>query len=188
MGWSKKCQFWPDLAIQPIKKTIGVSHLPPHHHWKPFNLIWAHSECVDLEILEISDFWTCPNPCVKDFRILDLSKPLRQRFQNFGLLDFQVPRYLKSGLGRAGLGPWAGPWQCFAGARRRAAAKISEFWTYWNPCVKDFRILDLLEPLCQIFPDFQTPPTTTEELSDPNLTPLPTHPGIKYVARALAVI
>ena len=56
---------------------------------------------------------TCPNPCVKDFRILDLSKPLRQRFQNFGLLDFQVPRYLKSGLGRAGLGPWVGPWQCW---------------------------------------------------------------------------
>ena len=27
-------------------------------------------------------------------------------------LDFQVPRYLKSGLGRAGLGPWVGPWQC----------------------------------------------------------------------------
>ena len=149
--------------------------------------------------MEISDFWTCPNPCVKDFRILDLSKPLRQRFQNFGLLDFQVPRYLKSGLGRAGLGPWVGPWQCCAGARRRAAGapaqhchgptqgpsparprpdlrylgtwksrsleshgtlatKISEFWTYWNPCVKDFRILDLLEPLRQRFPDFQITP------------------------------
>ena len=33
--------------------------------------------------------------------------------------------------------------------------------------------------------DFQTPP---KKLSDPNLTPLPTHPGIKYVARALAAI
>ena len=42
------------------------------------------------------------------------------------LLDFQVPRYLKSGLGRAGLGPWVGPWQCCAGApaaRRRAPAQ-----------------------------------------------------------------
>ena len=41
---------------------------------------------------KISEFWTYPNPCVKDSRILDLildlSKPLRQRFQNFGLLDF----------------------------------------------------------------------------------------------------
>ena len=126
------------------------------------------------------------------------------------LLDFQVPRYLKSGLGRAGLGPWVGPWQCCAGARRRGparprpdltylgtwksrsleshgtlATKISEFWTYWNPGVKDFRILDLLEPLRQRFPDFQPPPAP-EELSDPNLTPLPTHPGIKYFARALA--
>merc|ERR1711965_146077 len=35
------------------------------------------------------------------------------------------------------------------------ATKISEFWTYWNPCVKDFRILDLLEPLRQRFSDFQ---------------------------------
>ena len=35
----------------------------------------------------------------------------------------------------------------------------------------------------------QTPPTALappDEFSDPNLTPLPTHPGIKYVARALA--
>ena len=40
------------------------------------------------------------------------------------------------------------------------------------------------------FPDFQTPPTAAvaEEFSDPNLTPLPTHPGTKYVARALAAI
>ena len=29
----------------------------------------------------------------------------------------------------------------------------------------------------------QAPP---DEFSDPNLTPLPTHPGIKYVARTLA--
>ena len=36
------------------------------------------------------------------------------------------------------------------------------------------------------FPDFQTPPP--DEFSDPNLTPLPTHPEIKYVARALAAI
>ena len=35
------------------------------------------------------------------------------------------------------------------------ASKISEFRTYWNPCVKDFRILDLLEPLRQRFPDFE---------------------------------
>ena len=36
-------------------------------------------------------------------------------------------------------------------------------------------------------PDFQTPPPVApDELLDPNLTPLPTRPGIKYVARALA--
>ena len=45
-------------------------------------------------------------------------------------------------------------------------------------------------PKSQIFrfPDFQTPPTAAvaDKLSDANLTPLPTHPGTKYVARALA--
>ena len=39
-------------------------------------------------------------------------------------------------------------------------------------------------------PGFQTPPPPppppTDEPSDPNLTPLPTRPGIKYVARVLA--
>ena len=36
------------------------------------------------------------------------------------------------------------------------------------------------------FPDFQTPPAAPppDEFSDPNLTPLPAHPGIKYVARS----
>ena len=38
------------------------------------------------------------------------------------------------------------------------------------------------------FPDFQTPPTAPDEFSDPNLAPLPTNPGIRYVARALAAI
>ena len=38
------------------------------------------------------------------------------------------------------------------------------------------------------FTDFQTAPAPVDKLSDPNLTALPTHPGIKYVARALAAI
>ena len=33
-------------------------------------------------------------------------------------------------------------------------------------------------------PDFQTPPAPPDEFSDPNLTPLPMNPGIKYVARS----
>ena len=88
----------------------------------------------------------------KYFKILDLLEPLRQRFKNFGPIG-------------------------------TLATKISEFWTYWNPCVKDFGTLDQLAPLRQRFPDFQTPPppAAPEEFSDPNLTPLPTHPGIKYV-------
>ena len=88
------------------------------------------------------DYWTCPNTCDKDFRILTCPNPC--------VKDFRI-------------------------------------LTCPNPCVKDFRILDLLEPLRQRFPDFQTSPAP-EEFSDPNLTPLPTHPGIKYVARALAAI
>ena len=50
-----------------------------------------------------------------------MDKNILTFFVDFGqwdskLLEFQVPRYLKSGLGRAGLGPWVGPWQCCAGA------------------------------------------------------------------------
>ena len=55
---------------------------------------------------------------------------------------------------------------------------------------------DLNFEKCYVFlifwtPNFQTPPPPpppTDELSDSNLTPLPTHPGIKYVARALAAM
>ena len=36
------------------------------------------------------------------------------------------------------------------------------------------------------FPRFPDAPPPPDELSDPNLTLLPTHPGTKYVARALA--
>ena len=50
--------------------------------------------------------------------------------------------------------------------------KFPDFW------VPDFQISSLGPGLGQ------TPPP--DEFSDPNLTPLPTHPGIKYVARTLA--
>ena len=50
----------------------------------------------------------------------------------------------------------------------------------------DLQILRFPNYQISRFPDFQMPPP--DELSDPNLTPLPTHPGIKYVARALAAI
>ena len=143
MGWSNKCQFWPDLAIQPIKKTIGVSHLSARHHWKPFNLIWAQSEWTDLEILEISDF-----------------------------LDFQVPRYLKSGLGRAGLGPWVGPLGHGHGptqARFEISGnlEIQKFGIPWNPCDQNFRLLDLLEPLRQRFQNFGPTGFLKESLRSP---------------------
>ena len=116
------------------------------HDRFPIDPQYMHDRCIIIRCL-----W---NPCDKDFRILDLLEPLRQRFQ-----DFRPARTL--------------------------ATKIWESWTCWNPCVKDFRILDLLEPLRQRFPDFQTPPPAApDEFSDPNLTPLPTHPGIKYVARS----
>ena len=81
-------------------------------------------------------------------------------------------------------------------------SKILYFFDCLDPKVLDFQVPrspnfwisrspDLQiprSPNSQIsrFPDFQTPPP--DELSDPNLTPLPTHPGIKYIARALAAI
>ena len=58
------------------------------------------------------------------------------------------------------------------------------FWIFRYP---DLQISGFPGPQISKFPDFQTPPAPPpDELSDPNLTPLPTHPGIEYVARALA--
>ena len=73
---------------------------------------------------------------------------------------------------------------------------FSIFWipTFWISRSPKFKISGFPGPQISKFPksqisrspDFQTPPPVADELSDPNLTPLPTHPGIKYVARALA--
>ena len=55
------------------------------------------------------------------------------------------------------------------------------FWISRSP---DLQISRSLNSQMSRFPDFQTPPPVPppDEFSDPNLTPLPTHPGIKYVA------
>ena len=72
---------------------------------------------------------------------------------------------------------------------------IPKFWISRSPNLKisGFSGPQISKfPKSQIsrFPDFQTPPAPAplgpDELSEPNLTPLLTHPGIKYVARALA--
>ena len=81
------------------------------------------------------------NPCDKDFRILDLLKPLRQRFQNFGptgtlaskisefwtywnpcVKDFRILNLLE---------PLQQRFQNF-GPVQTLATKISEFWTEWQ--------------------------------------------------------
>ena len=51
-----------------------------------------------------------------------------------------------------------------------------------------FRLLDLRFPESETPPLAPAPPPESppDELSDPNLIPLSTHPGIKYVARVLA--
>ena len=58
------------------------------------------------------------------------------------------------------------------------------FFDFLDSNFLDFQVPRSPNSQISRFPDFQTPPP--DELSDPNLTPLPTHPGIKYVARALA--
>ena len=69
---------------------------------------------------------------------------------------------------------------------------IPNFWISRSP---DLQISGFPGPQISKFPDFQVPrspnsqtPPAPDEFSDPNVTPLPTHPGIKYVARALAAI
>ena len=59
-----------------------------------------------------------------------------------------------------------------------------------DPNFLDFQVPRSPNSQISRFPDFQTPAPapTPDEFSDPNLTPLPTHPGIKYVARKLAVM
>ena len=63
---------------------------------------------------------------------------------------------------------------------------------FLDPQFLDFQVPRSPNSQISRFPDFQTPPpppvAPPDEPSDPNLTPLPTHPGIKYVARALAAI
>ena len=56
---------------------------------------------------------------------------------------------------------------------------------FLDPTLLDFQVPISPNSHISRFPDFQTPP---DKLSDPNLTPLPLHPRIKYVARALAAI
>ena len=69
---------------------------------------------------------------------------------------------------------------------------LSHGTLFWTPRQNFLGVMGLFfgplgkKKLESWFPDFQTPPP--KKLSDPNLTPLPTHPGIKYVARALAAI
>ena len=69
------------------------------------------------------------------------------------------------------------------------------FFDFLDPKFLDFQVPRSPNFWISRSPDFQTPPPPTpppppptDEPSDPNLTPLPTHPGIKYVARALAAI
>ena len=82
--------------------------------------------------------------------------------------------------------------------------RIFIFWIFWDPKFPDFQVPDprFFGPglglawawawaragaLAWARAWAQTPPAPApDELSDPNLTPLPTHPGIKYVARTLA--
>ena len=59
-------------------------------------------------------------------------------------------------------------------------------WYVLDPTFLDFQVRRSPNSQISRFPDFQTPPAAAapDELSDPNLTPLPTHPGVKYVARS----
>ena len=101
-----------------------------------------------------------------------------------------------------------GPWKKWPGMAPNGTLEvffrlIQTLPTFWDRLDLDFEnvyVFASLDPTFLDFqvprspnsqisrsPDFQTPPAAApDELSDPNLTPLPTHPGIKYVARALA--
>ena len=113
-GWGgpKKYQFWPDLAIQPIKKSIGVPHLSTRHVSRPFNLIGAHPEWTDREILDISDFWK---------KKLCLSHgPL-----------FWTPRQHFLGVMGLFFGP-LGQFLMISGKQKRCATSVRSFWQLYQ--------------------------------------------------------
>ena len=67
----------------------------------------------------------------------------------------------------------------------RADLDFENFYlfVFLDPKFLDFQVPRSPNSQIPKFPDFQTPPPAPpDELSDPNLAPLPTHPGIKYVA------
>ena len=58
----------------------------------------------------------------------------------------------------------------------------SYFLDLLDPKFLDFQVPRSQNSQISTSLDFQTP--AADEFSDPNLTPLPTHPGIKYIARS----
>ena len=76
-------------------------------------------------------------------------------------LDFQVPDI--SNLARAHPRPKPGPTQ--ARFEISGNLEIQKFEIPWNPCDKDFRILDLLEPLRQRFQNFGPTGTLASKIS-----------------------
>ena len=120
----------------------------------------------------------------ENFYCLDFFDP---KFPDFQVPDFQISRNLawaqlgpNLGPAWAQLGPTLGPaWAQLGWARLGPGLGLA--WAPWA------RLGPGLGPagLGRGAPA-QTPPP--DELSDPNLTPLPTHPGIKYVARTLAAM
>ena len=95
------------------------------------------------------------------------------KFPDFQVPDFQISRNL---AWAHPLGPNLGP------AWIRLGPSLGPAWARLGP--------GLGPAWARLGPSWgapvQTPPPAPDELSDPNLNPLPTHPGIKYVARALA--
>ena len=64
LGWvgaePRRVHFGRISISSPYKKLNGVPPQPPNHDWKPFNLIWAFSEWLEHDILEILDFQKMP--------------------------------------------------------------------------------------------------------------------------------
>ena len=108
---------------------------------------------------------------------------LGPNFQKHPLFQFKAPIFLEA------LNLWV---RCRRRLflSRKMAPRFLEALSLWVRCRRRLFFSEKWPP------DFQTPPppppapapaaAAPDEFSDPNLTPLPTHPGIKYVARTLA--
>ena len=136
----------------------------------PFDLIWAHSEWMEHDILEIWDFGKMPGShCPNPRRTLVLKKSRSWNNSTTSKSQFQPLSWFVDINGKIELEKLV--WTLSISAQPPDTFVLLWFKVFKNP---------LFQPQSQggKILDFQTPPAPPEKLS--RSRPLSTHPGMKY--------